>query len=311
MANQGYATTGRRPRSSAVARINAQSPYLPAQYQQNWQKQYQQSIYDQANNQLGLERELGERGLGIQESGLEIQAELLDLERAKMEQAYYDMEERRRLQEEQIKFATEQAKTQEEQAKKARLLGIGQMGVQAYLGNEKKNAMGGAVNPMLDSARGMGDFSRNSAMNDIEAGRTMAGENLWGNGLPEGQEGMAYGATSNRGGEITNMQSQYPPATAASSDWSLGTFSDPNNAWNSAKANYMPILGGGLAGGTLGASLGQSYIPWGGKNERGMWGGLLGGGLSSYYMSGGDPWSTVLGGLLGGGLSFSGLGDLF
>jgi hypothetical protein len=71
------------------------------------------------------------------------------------------------------------------------------------------------------------------------------------------------------------------------------------------KSDFMPVAAGGIVGSSVGRDMGRNYLPFGGRRERGAIGGALGGGLTGYALSGGNPYAAALSAVIGG------LGGLF
>lgn len=67
-------------------------------------------------------------------------------------------------------------------------------------------------------------------------------------------------------------------------------------------SNWGDIGMSSLVGGTVGAGLGEKYVPFGGRSTRRAIGGAATSGLLS-YLSSGDPYTAGISALLGGGLS--------
>ena len=75
-----------------------------------------------------------------------------------------------------------------------------------------------------------------------------------------------------------------------------------DNVWSGLKGgakNWGSIASGALVGGTVGAGLGEKYVPFGGQKERRAIGGAATAGALS-YLSSGDPYSAAISALFGG-----------
>lgn len=74
--------------------------------------------------------------------------------------------------------------------------------------------------------------------------------------------------------------------------------------WSGIKGgakNWGSIASGALVGGTVGAGLGEKYVPFGGKAERRTIGGAATAGALS-YLSSGDPWTAGISAIFGGAI---------
>jgi len=77
--------------------------------------------------------------------------------------------------------------------------------------------------------------------------------------------------------------------------------------WSGLKGgakNYGNIISSSLVGGTVGAGLGEKYVPIGGKKEKRIIGGAATAGALS-YLSSGDPYTAGLSAIFGGALGWS------
>jgi len=144
------------------------------------------------------------------------------------------------------------------------MIGLGQLGASAYQGrtrDEKLSAMLG---------KGGGKDVPGSVVPTV--GPSSSGTP----GIGQGD----YGGTVGEGGPGTTMDSVWSGLKGGAKNWGS-------------------IASGALVGGTVGAGLGEKYVPFGGQKERRAIGGAATAGALS-YLSSGDPYSAAISALFGG-----------
>ena len=150
----------------------------------------------------------------------------------------------------------------------ASMIGLGQLGVSAYQGRKRDEGL----KEVLSGGGGGKDVSGTVTPDLATAGTGYRGD--------LGGEGIVPGTT---------------PTPAKTGFWS---------GLKGGASNWGNIAASSLVGGTVGAGLGEKYVPIGGRKEKRIIGGAVtAGGMS--YLSSGDPYTAALSAIFGGALGWS------
>ena len=171
-------------------------------------------------------------------------------------------------------LARERLEAEKKASTRAMGIGLGQLGIETYTGRKRDQEL----KAIIEGATG-----------GKGAATTTPSKAAY--GLSD-----AYDASGNFAADIGDKLNIKP------SFFSKEGITDVSS-WKAGLSKWGPIAVGALTGGTVGAELGEKFLPFGGERERRIIGGAAtAGGLS--YLASGDPYtaaiSTLLGGAFGG-----------
>jgi len=160
-------------------------------------------------------------------------------------------------------FSAQELEEQKKQAKRANLLGIGNLGVMYGMMSKKNKVLKDIYESSGPAKDTIAPAVPNAATKTAlaETGKAAVAE------TPKFFSGAGAGTTSN---------------------------------WVSPAKTWQPYAAG-LTGATVGADLGEKYVPIGGKKEKRIIGGTVVGGGLGYMLSGGNPYAAAISAVIGGG----------